>query len=72
MEGCALVLSSLPATAHSSDPIIFPEPAGPILAHKATPEAGAQGAILLLTYYVLETLIFTTTLRGRTLLLLHR
>ena len=67
MEGCVLVLSSLPATAHSSDPVIFPEPA-----HKATPEAGAQGAILLLTYYVLETLIFTTTLRGRTLLLLHR
>lgn len=43
-----------------SDPVILLEAVGSVPAHKKTPEAGARGAILLITYYVLEILIFKT------------
>lgn len=57
------MVGSLPSTVRGkSDPVILPEPVGSVPAHKETPEAGVRGAILLITYYVLETLIFKTTI----------
>lgn len=50
-EGYTFVVSSLLSTEQGSGPVILPVPA-----HRAIPEAGAKGAILLITYYVLETL----------------
>lgn len=48
-KGVHVVVGSLPPTMQHSDPVILPEPAGSVPAHKETPEAGARGAILFPT-----------------------